>query len=302
MAPDLLKLLLEVIIFILMLSLGVSQSLRELGAFWRRQGSLLRSLLSVIVIFPVVVFLLLKLVNVPAGVASGLAILAAAPGAPVTYKRSALAGGNPAYTTSLHLTLAILTILVTPFILYLFYGQFDLDMERGITLLEVAEQVAAVQFLPIGIGLLLQRIAPNFVEAIRQPLSRIAHLAFLLLVGIFLFPLILWSILQLVWPIGLRAIALMAAVVVITLVSGYLLGGTTRLRPEQALVGSERAALAIATIARNLGLALLIADLSEAAPSIMPTILGYALVSMVVAVPFSIWSKRQLSRATDTAA
>lgn len=299
MSPDLIKLFLEVIIFILMLSLGVSQSLRELGAFWHRQGSLLRSLLSVIVLFPVVVFLLLKLVSVPTGVASGLAILAAAPGAPVTYKRSALAGGNPAYTASLHLTLAILTIFVTPFVLYLFYNQFELNMERGVTLLEVAEQVAAVQFLPIGIGLLLQKLVPNSVEAIRKPLSRIAQLAFLLLLGIFLFPLVLWSILQLVWPIGWLSFALMAALVVIAITLGYLLGGATRFRPGQALVNSERAALAIATIARNLGLAILIADLSGAAASILPTILGYALVSTAIAVPFSMWSKRQVASATS---
>lgn len=300
MPPDLIKLLLEVIIFILMLSLGVSQSLRELGAFWRRHGSLLRSLLAVVVIFPVVVFLLLKLVNVPAGVASGLAILAAAPGAPVTYKRSALAGGNPVYTASLHLTLAILTIFVTPSILYLFYSQFELNMERGVTLLDVAEQVAVVQFLPIGIGLLLQRIAPNWVETMRKPLSQIAQLAFLLLLGIFLFPLILWSIIQLVWPIGVLSFALMAALVVIALTIGYLLGGASQFRPGQALVNSERAALAIATIARNLGLALLIAELSGAAASILPTILGYALVSAAIAVPFSIWSKRQLASVKET--
>lgn len=300
MSPDFIKLLLEVIIFILMLSLGVSQSLRDLGAFWRRHGSLLRSLLSVVVLFPLVVFVLLKLVNVPSGVASGLAILAAVPGAPVTYKRSALAGGNPVYTASLHLTLAILTIFVTPLILYLFYNQFELNMERGVRLLEVAEQVAVVQFLPIGIGLLLQKLAANFVEKIRKPLNQIAQLAFLLLLGIFLFPLILWSVIQLVWPIGWRALALMAALVVIALVLGYLLGGATRFRPGQALVNSERAALAIATIARNLGLALLIADLSGDAASILPTILGYALVSVAIAVPFSIWSKRQLAPSTST--
>jgi len=190
-----------------------------------------------------------------------------------------------------------LTIGVTPFILYLFYGQFELDIERSVTLLEVAEQVAMVQFLPIGIGVLLQRFKPGFVEAIRKPLNQVAHIAFLVMVGIFLFPLILWSVLQLVWPIGLLAIALMVSLVVITLASGYYLGGASGLRPEHALVGSERSSLAIATIARNLGLAILIADISGTASNILPTILGYALVSMVVAVPFSIWSKRQLAAA-----
>lgn len=302
MDPSLLKSVLQVIIFILMLSLGVNQSLADLVAFWRRQGALLRSLLAVVVLFPVVVFLLLKLFPVPSGVVAGLAILAAVPGAPVTYKRSALAGGDPVYTSNLHMTLALLTIMVTPLILSIFYGQFDLELEGKITVLQIVRQVAVVQFLPIGIGFLLQRVSPRFVDAIRKPLQKLANLAFWVMSGIFLFPLILWSIVQLVWPLGLVSIALFSTVAILTLAIGYFLGGESRLPPDLASPRSQRASLAIATIARNLGLALLLAELSGAASSIVPTILGYALVSLVIAVPFSLWSKRRIASATDSAA
>lgn len=302
MDPSLLKSVLQVIIFILMLSLGVNQSLADLVAFWRRQGALLRSLLAVVVLFPVVVFLLLKLFPVPSGVVAGLAILAAVPGAPVTYKRSALAGGDPVYTSNLHMTLALLTIMVTPLILSIFYGQFDLELEGKITVLQIVRQVAVVQFLPIGIGFLLQRVSPRFVDAIRKPLQKLANLAFWVMSGIFLFPLILWSIVQLVWPLGLVSIALFSTVAILTLAIGYFLGGESRLPPDLASPRSQRASLAIATLARNLGLALLLAELSGAASSIVPTILGYALVSLVIAVPFSLWSKRRIASATDSAA
>jgi|688.fasta_scaffold17491_10 BASS family bile acid:Na+ symporter len=298
MDPSLIKSVLEVIIFILMLSLGVNQSLADLVAFWRHQGALLRSLLAVVVLFPLVVFILLKLFPVPGGVVAGLAILAAVPGAPVTYKRSALAGGDPVYTSNLHMTLALLTIIVTPVILSIFYGQFDLALEGKITVLQIVRQVAAVQFLPIGIGLLLQRVGPRFVERIRKPLEKLAHLAFMVMAGIFLFPLILWSVVQLVWPLGPVSIALFATVAILTLAIGYGLGGQSRLPADRAQPRSQRASLAIATIARNLGLALLLAELSGAGSSIVPTILGYALVSLAMAVPFSLWSKRRIASAT----
>ena len=261
MDPSLIKSVLEVIIFILMLSLGVNQSLADLVAFWRHQGALLRSLLAVVVLFPLVVFILLKLFPVPGGVVAGLAILAAVPGAPVTYKRSALAGGDPVYTSNLHMTLALLTIIVTPVILSIFYGQFDLALEDQITVLQIARQVAAVQFLPIGIGLLLQRVSPRLVERIRQPLEKLAHLAFMAMAGIFLFPLILWTIVQLVWPLGLVSIALFATVAILTLAIGYGLGGQSRLPADRAQPRSQRASLAIA-------------------------------------VPFSLWSKRHIASAT----
>jgi BASS family bile acid:Na+ symporter len=151
-------------------------------------------LLAVAVLFPLATGLLLKLVpGVPAGVAAGLAILAACPGAPVTYKRSALAGGDPAYTSSLHVTLAILTLLITPATLALFNAAFRLELAVSAPLAEVARQVAAVQFLPIGIGLLLQQAAPRASQKLRQPLRRLADGAFLALAALLLFPVVLWA-------------------------------------------------------------------------------------------------------------
>jgi BASS family bile acid:Na+ symporter len=69
----------------------------------------------------------------------------------------------------------------------------------------VARQVAAVQFLPIGIGLLLQQAAPRASQRLRQPLRRLADGAFLALAALLLFPVVLWSIVLLVgqsagWP------------------------------------------------------------------------------------------------------
>ena len=251
---------------------------------------MLRSLLCVVVLFPLATILVVKLVPTAPGVTAGLAILAACPGAPVTYKRAALAGGDPAYTSSLHITLAILTLVITPATLALFDAVLPLDLQSSFAVGAVARQVAAVQILPIGIGLLLQT-APQMARRLRQPIRRLADAAFLALAALLLFPVVLWAIVQLIWPIGVIGIALMALLVVAGLGLGVLLAN-----PEHR---SRQSSLAIATIARNLGLALLIAELSGSAEQITPTILGYALVSLVIAAPFSIWSKRQSAAAPD---
>ena len=281
---------LGVIIFILMLSLGAQQSLPDLRALWRNPALVLRSLWCVVVLFPLATILVVKLVPTAPGVTAGLAILAACPGAPVTYKRAALAGGDPAYTSSLHITLAILTLVITPATLALFDAVLPLDLQSSVAVGAVARQVAAVQILPIGIGLLLQT-APQMARRLRQPIRRLADAAFLALAALLLFPVVLWAIVQLIWPIGVIGIALMALLVVAGLGLGVLLAN-----PEHR---SRQSSLAIATIARNLGLALLIAELSGSAEQITPTILGYALVSLVIAAPFSIWSKRQSAAAPD---
>ena len=127
-----------------------------------------------------VVLLLLWAFDLPPAVATGLAVLAAAPGAPLTYKRSQMAGGEPTYTASLQLTLALLAVGITPAILALFRALFEL-LIGGVTLFQVARQVAQVTFLPVMIGLSLQQFAPRLAEVLRKPVRVLANILFILL-------------------------------------------------------------------------------------------------------------------------
>ena len=74
--------------------------------------------------------------------------------------------------------------------------------------------------------------------------------------------------------------------VVITLALGHLLGGSE---------GEKRSALAISTIARNIGLAIFIVVLSETQNQVFPTLISYAILGVIVAIPYSLWSKRQVA-------
>ena len=71
-------------IFTLMLSNGVNHSFQQLISLSHEPEVLLRSLLAVIVLVPIGVFLLLWVFDLPPAVATGLAVLAAAPGAPLS--------------------------------------------------------------------------------------------------------------------------------------------------------------------------------------------------------------------------
>ena len=167
-------------IFTLMLALGVNHSFEELTSLWRRPGLLLRSLVAVVFLVPMVVLLLLWVFDLPPAAATGLAVLAAAPGAPLTYKRSQMAGGDPTYTASLQLTLALLAVGITPVILAMFSSLFGIVIE-GVTLFQVARQVAQVTFLPVMIGLSLQQFAPRVAEVLRKPVRLLADILFILL-------------------------------------------------------------------------------------------------------------------------
>ena len=76
----------------------------------------------------------------------------------------------------------------------------------------------------------------------------------------------------------------------VSLALGHLLGDP---------IPDERAALAIATIARNVGLALFITALNRVEQAVLPTLLSYMILGAIIAVPYSAWSKRRVARQRD---
>lgn len=271
----------KITIFALMLAIGVNLPLQQLISLWRRPGSLIRSLLAVIVLVPMLVGLLLWVFDLPPPVATGLAVLAAAPGAPLTTKRSQMAGGKMPYSASLQLTLALLAVVVTPLTLTVFYALFNLETE-SVAPLAVAKQVALVQLLPVGIGLLIQHFWPKITDRVGKPLNVIANILFLLLLALVIVPGV-----RMILQVGAAPIAAILIMVAVSLAIGFLLGGP---------VYDERSSLAVASIARNVGLALYIAALSGVEQSLIPTLLSYMILGAIVAVPFSVWRKRRAVR------
>ncbi len=273
--------LVTITIFTLMLTIGVNLSFEKLLSLCRRPFLLLRALLAVVVLVPLVVIVLLRLFDLPSGVATGLALLAAAPGAPLTTKRSQMAGGKFPHSASLQLTLALLAVIITPITLAIFYALFDLETQRVlVSVSQVFQQVVRVQFLPIILGLLIQKFSPKITSVIGKPLIVIGNILFLLL-------LILLSVpgFRLIRQIGILPLVVIVIMVVISLAIGHLLGGSEV---------DKRSALAIACIARNIGLAMYIAIFSNAQEQVLPTLVSYIILGSLIAIPYSTWSKRQV--------
>ncbi len=276
--------LVKATIFSLMLSTGVNLSLEKMVSFWRKPVILFRALFAVVVLVPLVVVILLKLFHLPSEVMIGLAFLAASPGAPLTTKRSQMAGARFRYSASLQLTLALLSVIITPVTLSIFAVFFQ-GIPNKVKILEVAQQVTLVQFLPISFGLLLQKFGTKYAETIARPLTIISNSLFLVLI-------ILASIVGIplmfkVWGLPLVAIAIM---VIISLGIGHVLGD-----PDE----NKRSVLAIACIARNVGLALFIGVLNDVQQQIIPTLIAYLILGSIFGILYSIWYKRKLTIKTN---
>ena len=271
-------------IFTLMLMIGVNDTFEQLISVWRRSAVLARSLFAAIVLVPTLVMLLLWVFDLSPAVATGLALLAAAPGAPLTTTRSKIAAADTTYVSSLQLSLALLAVVVTPIWLAIFFYLFDLTIE-SVSPTNVASQVALVTFLPVAIGLLLQRFAQKFVELVRKPLNILAVVMFVLLVLVVVAALIMTAELREMLILDSTAVLAILIMAVTALAIGHVLGGR---RPE------ERGGLATACVARNWGLAVYIATLSEAGAASIPAMTVYLILGAVAGVVYGLWNRRQV--------
>ena len=271
-------------IFTLMLTIGVNDTFQQLISVWQRSAVLARALFAAIVLVPVMVVLLLWIFDLPPAVATGLALLAAAPGAPLTTTRAKIAAADTTYVSSLQLSLALLAVVVTPIWLAIFFYLFDLTIE-SVSPVKVASQVALVTFLPVAIGLLLQRFAPKVVELVRKPLNILAVVMFVLLVLVVVAALIMTAELREMLILDWTSVSAILIMAISALTVGHALGGR---RPE------ERGGLATVCIARNWGLAVYIATLSEAGAASIPAMTVYLILGAVTGVVYGLWIRRQV--------
>jgi bile acid:Na+ symporter, BASS family len=211
-------------IFSLMFALGVNHSFRQVTYLLRQPGLMVRSLLSVIVMVPGIVVVLVWVFSLPPAVATGLALLAAAPGAPVTYKRVEMAGGEMEYGVNLQLTLALLAVVVTPLTLAVFFSIFDLMIDR-VAPLDVARQVAQVTFLPVIAGFLLRYFLPALADRIGNPLRILGNILLIILLLLVVVALVIAPDLRMMLNLGWEATMAIVLMVALSLASGHFLGG-----------------------------------------------------------------------------
>jgi BASS family bile acid:Na+ symporter len=212
-------------------------------------------------------------------------LLAAAPGAPLTTHRSRMAGAARDVVVPLQLTLAALAMVHMPLVLSVFEAMLDppgLDLAPA----KVARQVATVTFVPLALGMLGAKATRGARQRHTRLLSAAAKALFLAFMAAILLALAVLPDLRATLLIGWAGVGASRALAALSLMVGHTRGGPGDPR---------RAGVAIATLARNLGLALYVGESAEPTLGAIPRILTYAVLSLVLALPCSRWMKRRIA-------
>lgn len=280
----LLPLMIKASILLTVLGIGMNASWSDALYVFRNPGLLLRSLLSMSVAMPLVAAGLVVAFDLPPTVQVALVALAVSPVPPILPKKELNAGGHASYAIGLLVAIAILSIVTVPVVVSWFVRAFD--RSGGIAPIAVAKIVLVTILAPLAVGIGLHRWLPALAEKAARP---IALLGTLLLVA---------SALPLAfafWPaiaalFGNGTVLIVAAMAVIGLVIGHILGGP---RPH------DRTVLALSTTSRHPAVALAVAVAGGAdSRSNLAAILLYLIVATLVSIPYVVWRKRVAKSAT----
>ena len=276
-AAQWLGLVLQVSIMLTVLGLGLTATQQDATYLLRRPRLLARAVISMNIAMPIIAALIATTFALPLEVKVALVALAVSPVPPIIQKKQISAGGRQEYVVGLLVAMSLLAIVLVPLTVLILDEIFG--RAASITPASVAKIMLLTVLTPLGVGLLLRHWVPPTEKAAG---AIIAIAGLLLVVGVVLLLYGLWPVTR--TYIGNGVVAMLAALAVIGLAVGHILGGP---RP------GDRTALAMSTSSRHPAVALAIATsgaVTEPKPE-LAIILLYLVVATFVALPYQKWRK-----------
>jgi BASS family bile acid:Na+ symporter len=238
----------------------------------RHRRLLARSLVAMHVVMPVIALLITSIIPVHPAVRLALVAMMISP-IPAALPSKALgAGGKAAYAVSLLMTVSILSVVVVPVTVAVIGKVYGTSMHVPPRV--VASVVFSGVVIPLTIGLALVHAAPEFAARLATPVATAANVVLIAA----LIPLLVTM-----WPairelIGNGTLVVVAALLGIAMLLGYLLGGPRR---------DERSVLGLAAASRHPGVAIAITTATFPSEQLAPAaVLLTALLGALLSKPY----------------
>ena len=147
----------------IMFALGIGLTLDDFTRVARRPRDFLIGAAAQMLLLPLVAFVLVTVWPMPAELALGLMIIAAAPGGVTSNILTAFARGDVALSISLTAVTSLLSVVTIPVIVVAAYAHLiGGDAAREVSVTHTALSVFAIVTVPVLIGLAVRRFAEGF--------------------------------------------------------------------------------------------------------------------------------------------
>ena len=285
----LINILVMITLIEMMMAIGLGVTFAELLGVTRNWRLVTRAALANYVCVPVATVGLLFLFNAQSMAAAGFLILAVCPGAPYGPPFTAIAKGNVAVAVGLMVILAGSSAIIAPLLLNPMLRLVSGSEEMNIDATKILGTLLVTQLLPLGIGVAVRQWRPLLASRLQRPAKLVSKLLNLVAVG-----LILVVQFHLLTEIPLRAFVGMVALLIVSWISGWILGGRE---------AGIRKAMTLLTSLRNVGVGLVIATGGALAgtPAVTATLV-YGLFEVVGTLLLALaWAKRRTANIDNVA-
>jgi BASS family bile acid:Na+ symporter len=275
-AAKLIALAIQASMALLIFSVGLNASLRDITYLLRHPGLLVRSLLAMNVLMPLLAVAMAVLFDLNPILEIALVACALAPVPPILPGKELKAGGGTSYIIGLLAFVSLVAILYVPAAAGFLGRVFDrpVDVAPG-----AIAKIVSMMLAPLVLGMLIRRFAPGFAQAIARPVSMGAGV---LLLAAFV-PVLIAEWRKLVELVGNYSIVAIIVFVLAGLAVGHLLGG-----PDP----DNRTVLALSTATRHPAVAMAIAYNAADRPAVLAAVLLVLLVGTIASVPYVRWRRR----------
>lgn len=257
---------LSVLVFVItsMFSMGLSLTMGQIIEPLRSVRLVVLALAANFILVPVLAYVILLIIPLEQGLATGLIIMATAAGAPFLPKLAQSAKGNMAFSVGLMTLLMVSTIIYMPLVLPFLLQGVEVDA------LAIAQSLLFTMLVPLAVGLLIKWRYESTADSLQPHMAQVSTVALVLLMvsGLVI------NFSDIVDVIGTGGILAVLIFLFAATIIGYLLGGPAV---------NTRSVLGLGTAQRNLAAALIVAGQNFADdPDVIVMILVAGLVGLVV--------------------
>ena len=150
---------------LIMLGLGLGLSIKDFTRILRVPKDFFVGFFSQLVILPIVALGIALILNLPAPIAVGLMIIAAAPGGVTSNVLTKFANGDVALSISLTAVVSLISIVSVPFVVITSADILGVTISTNISMTGIALKMALVVTIPVIIGMIIRGFAENFISS-----------------------------------------------------------------------------------------------------------------------------------------
>jgi bile acid:Na+ symporter, BASS family len=275
----LINILVTITVIEMMVAIGLGVTFAEVVKVARNLRLVAKAAVANYVCVPAAAVGLLLLFHAHPMVAAGFLIAAVCPGAPYGPPFTAMAKGNVAVSVGLMVILAGASAILAPLLLRVLLPFMAGNEPLKIDAVKMVITLVVSQLLPLCVGMALRQWRPNLAASLQRPARLLS-----MLLNLSMFGIILLVQFQMLMEVRLRGLVGMFALVLASLVAGWLLGepGT-----------GNRKAMALTTSVRNVAVSLVIATGSfPGTPAVTAALIYAVFQTIVLALLALVWGRR----------